>query len=1038
MLRRLVELALSARLAVIGTALVLAVAGWLSYRSLPIDAYPDMSPVQVLLILKSPGMTPEEVEKRATRPIETDMLGIPKQQTLRSTSKYGIATFTIDFDPGTDLYWARQQVNERLTTAKADLPASVTGGLAPIATPLSDVLMFTVEGPQSLIERRTILEWTIRPQLRTVKGVADVNMLGGKAQSFVVKPDTAALAMAGMTISNLADAIKKGNQNGGAGRLTEGEQSLIVRTMGAVTQPSDIAQIIVRDGPAGVARVGDFATVELGSLTRSGAVTESGRGEAVEGLVVALIGSNAKEVVAAASKKLQSIELPPDTHVHIFYNREMLVKHAVSTVRDSLLEAAIIVVVLLLIYLANWRAALIVAVTLPMSALITFILMKLFGLSANIMSLGGLAIAIGVLVDGSIVVLENVVERLNDPDLPEDRRIHRVFQATGEVIQPVGAGIIIIALVFTPLLTLQGLGGKLFAPVAITIVFALLGSLLCALTLVPVLAAYAIKRRDDDEAPWIMRKIRPGYSSALNWSFDHKWMVYIATGLLFGIAILAYNMVGKTFLPTLNEGSMVMQLTKLPTVSLAHSLQDDLAIQRALIKNVPEITSIVARTGSDQLGLDPMSLNQTDSYIQLKPKKDWRKSDPEWLRGKMRDVMRGIPGVNPIFTQPIEMRIADMMSGGGGQLTLKIFGDDEPRLADLAAQMRDLMKKTKGSTDVSTTATDQNSYLQLDVNRLEAGRVGLSVSDFEDALQSQLEGLDAGTARVGIQRIPIMIKGDDTIKDNPQLFQNLPLRTASGDYTRVSDMARVSRQSGPLAILHEGAERYAMVQASVSGRDLVGFVDELKKNAPKLPSGYHYDWAGQYKNQQETMKRLAIVVPMAIVAIFLVLFLTLRSLRGALLILVNMPFALVGGIIALLVTRAYLSVPASVGFIALLGIAVLNGLVLVTFTRDLRADGHSLKKAVREGAERRLRPVLMTASITAIGLVPVLFSSGPGSEIQRPLAIVVIGGLITSTVLTLILLPILYERFGESKEARKEDEEDDTDDKKNHASMEPA
>ena len=1026
MLRRLVELALGARIAVIGLAIVLAVGGWLSYKALPIDAYPDMSPVQVLLVLKSPGMTPEEVEKRVTRPIETDMLGIPKQQTLRSTSKYGIATFTIDFDPGTDIYWARQQVSERLNAAKADLPSGVTGGLAPIATPLSDVLMFTVEGPQSLIERRTILEWTIRPQLRTVPGVADVNMLGGKAQSFVVRPDTAALAMAGLTISDLADAIRKGNENGGAGRLDEGEQSLIVRTMGAVTEPSDIAQIVVRSGPMGVARVGDFATVELGSLTRYGAVTEAGKGEAVEGLVVSLIGANAQKVVSAAQKKLKSIQLPPNTHVRIFYNRETLVKNAVATVRDSLLEASVIVVVLLLIYLANWRAALIVAVTLPMAALITFILMKLTGLSANIMSLGGLAIAIGVLVDGSIVVVENIVERLNDPDLPDDQRLHRVFQATTEVIKPVGAGIVIIALVFTPLLSLQGLEGKLFAPVAITIIFALMGSLLCALTLVPVLSSYAIKQDEDDKAPWIMRKIRPGYTAALDWSFAHKTIVFVATGILFGIAILAYNMVGKTFLPTLNEGSVVMQLTKLPSVSLDHSLADDLAIQRALMKNVPEITGIVARTGSDQLGLDPMSLNETDSYIQLKPKKDWRKGDREWLVGQMRDVMSGIPGVNPVFTQPIEMRIADMMSGGGGQLTLKIFGGEEDKLADLAAKMRDLMKKTKGATDVSTTATDENSYLQLDVNRLEAGRVGLSVGDFEDALKSQLEGLEAGTARVGIQRIPIMIKGGEAIKDNPELFQSLPLRTPSGNFTRVSDMASVSRQTGPLVIEHEGAERYAMVQASVSGRDLVGFVDELKKNAVKLPPGYRFEWAGQYKNQQETMGRLEIVVPIAIVAIFLVLFLTLWSLRAALLILVNIPFAAIGGIVALLIAGAYLSVPASVGFIALLGIAVLNGLVLISYIRDMRDQGHSLKDAVREGAERRLRPVLMTASITAIGLVPVLFSTGPGSEIQRPLAIVVIGGLVTSTILTLILLPILYERFGEPKKDREKSEPAET------------
>ena len=1018
MLRKLVEFALAARLVVTGLALVLVVLGVLAYRALPIDAYPDIAPIQVQIILKAPGMTPKEVETRVVTPIEVEMIGIPKQQLLRSTSKYGIADITVQFNPGTDIYWARQQISERLTTVRAELPGGVTGGLAPIATPLSDVYMFTIEGPGSLTDKRTLLDWTIRPALRTVQGVADVNALGGKVETFQVQPDPAALAAAGLTIGDLRDAIEKGNRNDGAGRLAEGEESLIVRAVGAVQKPGDIAQMIVRSGPGGVTRVSDVATVSSGSLTRYGAVTESGRAEAVQGLVVALRNADANKVVQGVKAKLKSLKssLPQGTTLHVFNDRSELVGRAVSTVQDALMEATAIVVLLLLVYLGNWRAALIVAVTLPMAALITFILMQLFGLSANLMSLGGLAIAIGVLVDGSIVVVENVVERLNDPDLPKHQRLHRVFQATSEVVQPVGAGIVIIALVFLPLLSLQGLEGKLFSPVAITIVFALIGSLIISLTLVPVLASYALKRGSDKE-PWLMRTIRPRYTRALDLAFDHKRVVIVAASLMLVGAVVAYQFVGSTFMPTLNEGSIVMQLTKLPSITLKHSLADDLAIQRQIMKKVPEVTGVVARTGSDQLGLDPMSLNETDSYIQLKPKKDWRHSDREWLVGEIRKVMATLPGVQPVFTQPIQMRVADMLSGSRGDLAVKIYGEDNDKLSELAGKMKTLIEGVKGATDVTTLAEDHVSYLELDIDRLAAGRAGLSVSDFQDALRAQLEGLDAGVARLGQRRVQIMIKGDDTIRDAPSRFENMMIRTPSGELARVSDMAMIKRVDGPVIITHEDGHRYAAVQASVEGRDLVGFVKEIQGKAQKikLPQGYHYQWGGQFENQQRASTRLMIVVPIALGLIFIVLYAALRSLRATLVILANIPFAMVGGIVALLIAGAYISVPASVGFIALIGIAVLNGLVMVSYIRDLRKQGTDLHEAVRTGAERRLRPVLMTASITALGLVPLLFASGPGSSIQRPLAIVVIGGLITSTLLTLILLPIVYERFGEAR-----------------------
>ncbi|WP_010162443.1 efflux RND transporter permease subunit [Sphingomonas sp. PAMC 26617] len=1019
MLRSLVAWALSARLAVIALAAILVALGVMAYRSLPIDAYPDISSTQVKMILKAPGMTPEEVETRVVTPIETEMLGIPKQATLRSTAKYAIADVTIDFQEGTDIYWARQQVAERLTGVMADLPPGVTGGLAPISTPLSDVYMFTIEGPLSLTEKRTLLDWTIRPALRTVPGVADVNSLGGLAESFEIKPDANALAAAGITISDLKDAIDKNNRNDGAGRLSEGEEALIVRATGAVEAPEDIAQIVVKSGPTGITRVGDVAQVVTGSLTRYGAVTQAGKSEAVEGIVIALKGADASRVVEAVRTKLAGVTLPKGTRLKVFYDRSELIHSAVSTVQEALLEATVIVLVLLLIFLGDWRAALIVAVTLPLATLITFMLMRGFGVTANLMSLGGLAIAIGLLVDGSVVVVENIVERLADPDLPPERRLNRIFVAVGEVIAPVSAGIVIIALVFLPLLSLQGLEGKLFSPVALTIVFALVGSLLVALTLVPVLGSYGLKAHSDaDHEPWVMRRVRPAYTKALDAAFGHKAIVGIGAAVLLAVAVAAYLMVGKTFMPTLDEGSVVMQLTKLPSIGLDHSLADDMAAQRAVMAAVPEVTNIVSRTGSDQIGLDPMGLNETDSYVTLKPRGDWRKGDKEWLVTQMRGAMAGLPGIEPSFTQPIEMRVSEMLTGSRGDLALKIFGTDNEQLAAIAGKMKALLQATKGATDVQTLAEDHVNYLELGIDRLAAGNAGIPVSDVQDALRAQLEGLDAGVARIGQQRVPITIRGNDDIRQNPTAFEDLLVRSPTGTLAHVSDLAHVSRKDGPVLITHEDGQRYALVQASVTGRDLVGFVQEVQQKAQqqvKLPGGYHFVWGGQFENQRRASQRLMIVIPIALALILLVLFLTLRSLRASLLILANIPFAMVGGIVALLITGSYLSVPASVGFIALLGIAVLNGLVMVSHIRDLRDDGRDLHDAVRDGAERRLRPVLMTATITAIGLVPVLFATGPGSEIQRPLAIVVIGGLITSTLLTLILLPILYERFGEAK-----------------------
>jgi len=1023
MLRWLVAQALSYRLFVVALSVVVAGLGVWAFATLPVDAYPNIAQTQVKLILKAPGMTPEEVESRVIAPIEMEMLGIPKQAILRSTAKYAIADITIDFVDGTDIYWARQQVAERLAGVLGDMPASVSGGLAPISTPLSDIYMFTIEGPLSLQAKRELLDWTIRPALRTVPGVADVNALGGFVRTFEVRPDPLALASTKLSINDLRDAIESGNRNDGAGRLSGGEESLIVRAVGAIQSVDDMEALVVASRDGRIIRLGDVARVGAGSLTRYGAVSQNGTAEAVEGLVIALRDADARQVVAGVRARLAEVErgLPAGTHIKVFYDRSDLIGHAVGTVEEALLEATVLVIVLLVLFLGDWRAAAIVAVTLPMAALITFLFMRGMGLSANLMSLGGLAIAIGMLVDGSVVVIENIVERLGHEHAPGHPRLNLVFRATSDVIVPVSAGIVIIALVFLPLLSLQGLEGKLFAPVALTIVFALAGSLLLALTLVPVLASFGLSRGHQG-APWIMRKLAPRYHGLLTAAFARKKLVYALSGAGLAVAVLAYGAVGKAFMPTMDEGSVIVQLTKLPSINLAQSIAGDMAVQRALLK-VPEVQEVIARVGSDEIGLDPMGLNETDSFVQLKPRSEWR-GDKEFVVGEMRKALAGLPGIQPSFTQPIEMRVSEMLTGARGDLAVKIFGPDPATLSDLAGQVQRTLTGIHGASEVITVANDHVDYLRLDIDRAAAGRFGMPVADLQDMLRAQVEGVHAGIVAEGQKRIPILIRGDEDLRSDPSRFADLQLRTPTGTLARVSEMARVERTNGPVKVDHENGSRFVLVQAFVSGRDLVGYVDEAKAavgTKVKLPTGYRIVWGGQFENQQRAAARLMLVIPVALLLIFFVLLGTLRALRASVLILLNIPFAMVGGIVALWASGEYLSVPAAVGFIALLGIAVLNGLVLVAYFRQLRAEGTSMADAVRMGAERRLRPVLMTASITAFGLVPLLFASGPGSEIQKPLAIVVIGGLVTSTLLTLVLLPILFERFGEDREEATDD-----------------
>ena len=1016
MFSKLVEFALTQRLLVAAMTLLLIGAGIASFRDLPIDAFPDVSSTQVKLIMKAPGMTPEEVEARIVTPIELEMLGIPNQRIMRSISKYAIADITIDFVDGTDIYWARQQVAERLSNAQRDLPASSSGGLAPITTPLGEMFMFTVEGDDvSLEERRTILDWVIRPALRTLPGVADVNSLGGLARSFEVVPDHNALASHGISFAMLQQAIQINNRNDGAGRINDGDEALLVRAEGSIKNLQDVRNIVIASPAGNPIRVGDVAKVRIGSMTRYGVVTKDGKGEAVEGLVLGLRGANAQKVVAGVQAKLLELapSLPHGVTTKVFYDRGSLVNRAIGTVSKALSEAIVLVVILLVLFLGNLRAAIVVAITLPLAVLITFILMQQFGMSANLMSLGGLAIAIGMLVDGSVVVMENIINHLASrrAHIPH---LHVIYRAVKEVITPVAAGVAIIIIVFLPLMTLQGLEGKLFIPVALTIVFALAGSLLLSLTVVPMLSSLLIKTASHDE-PWLVRQAMAVYAPMLERALKKERLVIIAALTMLVISGGVYTLIGKAFMPEMDEGDLIMQVSKLPSINIKQTAIMDERIQKAILDAVPEVKGIVSRAGADELGLDPMGLNETDNFLVLKPQTEWRNKDKNVIVDNIRKVMADFPGVEYSFTQPIAMRVSEMLTGARGDIAIKIFGTDLDKLNQAAEQMVKVLQGIKGSEDVFTVKNSGVQYFRVEINRLAAGRLGLNVDDIGNALRSQIEGQNLGTVIENGRRTPLILRGEADVQQSPALFSALTLPLPNGQSVPLSVVAKLERVDGPVKVDRENGVRMVVVQSNVRDRDLVGFVEEAKAAVAakiKLPQGYRLTWGGQFENQQRAAARLAVVVPVALGMIFMLLFATFGSVRQAVLVLTNIPFALIGGIFALWISGEYMSVPASVGFIALLGIAVLNGVVMVSYFNQLHAEGMDITQVVFEGAKRRLRPVLMTASITAFGLLPVLFATGPGSEIQKPLAIVVTGGLISSTLLTLIMLPILYRRFG--------------------------
>jgi cobalt-zinc-cadmium resistance protein CzcA len=978
-----------------------------------VDAFPDISPTQVKIILKAPGMTAEEVEQQVTQVIETELLGIPNQEMLRSTTKYAITDITLDFQKGTDIYWARQQVNERLVNVRDSLPEGLSGGVAPMSTPLSEIFMFTVENPGlSLMERRYMLDWDIRPVLRTVAGVADVNVLGGYARTYQVSPRPALMAQAGISMAQLEQSIRDNNLNLGAGRLELGNDTLIVRTEGRLDDLDELANLVVKTDGQRIYRLADVAAIEIGHLARYGAVSKDGV-ETTEALIIALKDSNTAEVVAGVKRKLQELEptLPPGTQINVFYDRATLIDTAINTISNALFQAIAIVIVLLAVFLGNLRAAIVVSLSLPLAALATFFLMSVAGLSANLMSLGGLVIAIGMIVDSSVVVVENVVTRLAEKKgLP---RMHLIYRACKDVAAPVVSGTVIVLIVFSPLLTLTGLEGKLFTPVAVTIVFAMFAALILSLTVIPIMASLLLTEDAARVPHWVVQlQVWYRYSLAQVMAQPRYLLAFFAALLV--LSGVMFSFTGKTFMPVLDEGDIIVQLEKSPTISLAASVALDEQIERRLLERVPEIRQIVARTGSDEIGLDPMGLNETDIFMELKPASKWRFAEKADLIDDIRQTLLEYPGINFGFTQPIQMRTSEMLTGSSGDLSIKIFGSDIAQLSRLAEETAIITRDIDGSVDVQHSTIDGGKFLSVDLHTGIAQRFGMSTAEFARYLKTQLEGTQVSEIIEGKKRTPIMFAiapEDSWALTSINAMQQRLVVMPDGQQLPLYELADITFREGPLLVERERGNRFAVVTSNVVGRDIVGFVDELATVLGErlvLPTGYSLEFGGEFENQQRATRNLLLVIPAALLLITIILFSTFGSMPKAALILGNIPFAIMGGVIALYVTGEYLSVPASVGLIALLGVAVLNGVVMVSYFEQTRLSVQDLSERVLQGSARRLRPVLMTASTAMFGLLPLAFATGPGAEIQKPLAIVVIGGLFSSTITTLYLLPLFY------------------------------
>ena len=1048
MIDRILAFSLKNLLLIILFAVGVLGVGGLALTRLPIDAFPDVSPTLVQIITVPAGLAPEEVEKLVTYPVEVAMNGMPGVSHTKSLSTFGLSQVSVYFNDDVDIYFARQLVLEKLQEAKEQIPAGIDEPrLGPITTGLGQVYQYVVRdstGRLDNTELRTIQDWIVRYNLRTVLGVADVISIGGDVKQYQVQVDPRALRQYGVTLTEVQEALGANNRSVGGGFIVRGPEEYLIRGIGLAENLDDLEDIIVEKQAGSPVYIRNVATVAFGPEVRRGAVTMNGEGEVVTGIVLKRIYENTSQVIAAVKTKVAEINrsLPPGVKVEPYYDQSELVSRAVGTVRDALIEGAVLIVVILFLFLGNVRSALIVTAMLPLSLLLAFALMQYAGLSANLMSLGGLAIGIGMMVDGGVVMVENIYRHLSEDrhtrethhaqgggatpasaSTFHESKLHLILRSAKEVGRPIVFAIAIIILVFLPLFALEGVEGKMFKPMAFAISFAMLGSLIFSLTVIPVLCAYFLKGGSEEDT-WVMRKVKRPYLPALRWSLAHRGKTLTAALIALGVSLALVPFLGTEFVPVLEEGSIMFRPTLAPSAGLDETVRTTTKLERIILDDFSEVQDVVSQSGRAEAGGDPDPVNSSMVMVTLKPEDEWTtgRSKPELVEA-MEHRLGQYPGIALSFTQPIAMRVDELISGVRAQLAITLFGDDLDQLVRTGDEIQDVVGQVPGAVDIQTEQVTGQPQLQIKVDREAISRYGLNVDDVLEAVEVAIGGEEAGQVYEGIRRFDVSLRLQEPYRrDIDEIAALIIPGPDGGASVPLSEVASAEVVTGPKQISHDNGQRRIVIQLNVRGRDLGGFVAEAQRaiaDKVTLPPGYLVTWGGQFENQQRAMKRLMIIVPITIGLIYLLLFSSFGSLKQAALIILNVPFALIGGILGLLISRQYLSVPASVGFIALFGVAVLNGVVLVSYINSLRQEGKGVLDAVYEGTVLRLRPVLMTATVAILGLLPLLFSSGAGSEVQRPLAAVVVGGLLTSTALTLLLLPTLYAWFEGAESERR-------------------
>ena len=1028
MIDSMVRAALTQRLIVAVLAVILFAFGLNAARKLSVDAFPDVTNVQVQIATESPGRSPEEVERFVTVPLEIAMTGLPGLTEMRSLNKPGLSLITLIFTDATDVYFARQLVMERLMEINGRLPAGATPVLGPVSTALGEVYQYTLERPDDgrreltkaeLTERRTAQDWVVRPLLRSITGIAEINSTGGYVRQYQVLVEPDRLRYYKVSMQDVWQALARNNANAGGGVLPQKAEQYLVRGIGLIKDLDDIRNIVLKEVRGTPVYVRDVAEVTLGDEVRYGAMIKNGDTEAVGGVVMMIRAGNAKEVVERIKKRVAEINdrnmLPGGLKIVPFYDRSELVDAALWTVTKVLLEGIVLVVVLLVLFLGDLRSALIVVVTLVLTPLGTFIVMNRYGLSANLMSLGGMAIAIGLMVDGSVVVVENAFTRLGQSQ--GESRVRVIFEAVKEVATPVIFGIGIIILVFLPLMTLKGMEGKMFAPLAYTIAIALAISLVLSLTLTPALASYLLKGGAEHDTRFIAFMKRP-YLNLLRRALANERKTVLLAVAAFAATLALFPFLGTAFIPEMKEGSISPAMDRVPNISIDESIAMEKEAMRQVME-VPGVKLAVSRLGRGESPADPAGPNEADPIVSLKPRSEWPAGwTQDDIAAAIVKKLETLPGVQLVMAQPISDRVDEMVTGVRSDVAVKLFGDDLDILKAKADEIAKVAAGVRGLRDMRVERVGGQQYLTITIDRQAIARVGLNVADVQEVIEMAVGGKVATEIYEGERRFSAVVRLPERLRDSIAEIRAITLTSPSGAQIALDSLAKIEVTEGPAQVSRETAKRRIVVGINVKDRDLGGFVAELRKaveSRVEVPAGYYLEWGGQFQNMERALNHLMIIVPVTIGAIYFLLFMLFKSLRFATLIITVLPFSSIGGVVGLALTGEYLSVPASVGFIALWGIAVLNGVVLVTCIRKLRDDGMALSLAVVEGATQRFRPVMMTATIAMLGLVPFLFATGPGSEVQRPLAIVVIGGLITSTLLTLVVLPTLYRFFEEKR-----------------------